>query len=47
MTTTSAAGQAESVAPSRVVSARLVALDELGSAERDTWLRLRAANPCR
>ena len=45
MTTTSAAGQAESVAPSRVVSARLVALDELGSAERDTWLRLRAANP--
>jgi CelD/BcsL family acetyltransferase involved in cellulose biosynthesis len=44
-TTSGAAGRAGSAAPSRVVSTRIVPLDDLGSAERDAWLRLRATNP--
>jgi CelD/BcsL family acetyltransferase involved in cellulose biosynthesis len=43
--TASPARRTDSVAPASVVAARVVRLDDLSSAERDAWFRLRAANP--
>jgi CelD/BcsL family acetyltransferase involved in cellulose biosynthesis len=44
-TATSPAGGTQAAAAARVVGAGVVVLDELSSAERDAWLRLRATNP--